>query len=83
MNNDTLVFSAAGFGGDLVAGEVSSQMFIIGTAATSEEHRFIYDGISGDLFFDSDGNGENEQVKIAQLGSGLSLRSDNLFVNLM
>ncbi|MBE9168127.1 tandem-95 repeat protein [Pleurocapsales cyanobacterium LEGE 06147] len=80
VNNDTLVFSAAGFGGDLVPGRVSSPMFNLGVAATTEFHRFIYDAGSGDLFYDSDGTGDNEQVRIARLGSGLSLGNDNLFI---
>jgi hypothetical protein len=80
VKEDTLVFSAAGFGGNLVAGKVSSQMFTLGTAATSSSHRFIYNVGSGDLFYDSDGIGGNEQIKLARLDSGLSLGSDNLFV---
>ena len=79
VNNDILVFSASGFGGDLVPGAVSSEMLALG-AATTEAHRFIYDGGSGDLFYDSDGTGENERVKLAGLDSGLSLGSNNLFV---
>jgi Ca2+-binding RTX toxin-like protein len=80
VKDDTLVFSAAGFGGNLVAGKVSSQMFTLGNAATSSSHRFIYNVGSGDLFYDSDGIGGNEQIRIAQLDSGLSLGSDDLLV---
>ena len=82
VKNDTLMFSAAGFGGDLVAGDVSSDMFTLGAAATTEDQRFIYDGASGDLFYDSDGSGDSEQVKIARLNSGLSLSNDDLFVGM-
>ena len=82
VKDDTLVFSAAGFGGNLTVGTVSSEMFTIGTAATSNEHRFIYDAGSGDLFYDSDGIGDREQVEIAHLDSGLSLDNNNLFVSL-
>ena len=81
VNDDRLVFSAAGFGGNLTAGMVSSEMFTVGTAATSEEHRFIYDAGSGDVFYDSDGAGDREQTLIARLNSGLSLGSNNLFIN--
>lgn len=52
----------------------------MGTAASSSSHRFIYDAGSGDLFYDSDGIGVNEQIKIAHLASGLSLGSADLFV---
>ena len=82
VNDDLLVFSAAGFGSDLVAGEVRSEMFTIGTAATSDEHRFIYDAGSGDLFYDSDGVGNSEQIKIASLGTNLSLAHNNFQIEL-
>ena len=79
VKDDTLVFSAAGFSGNLTVEMVKGEMFVLSTAATSNEHRFIYDAGSGDFFYDSDGTGENEQIKIAQLDSGLSLGSDDLF----
>jgi Ca2+-binding RTX toxin-like protein len=82
VKDNTLVFSAAGFGGNLVAGKVSSQMFTLRTAATRSSHRFIYNFGSGDLFYDSDGTGQNEQVRIAQLDSGLNLGNDDLLVGL-
>jgi Ca2+-binding RTX toxin-like protein len=81
VNNDLLVFSAAVDAG-LVAGSVSSQMLIMGTAATSNEHRFIYNAGSGDLFYDSDGVGANEQIKIAGLGTNLALTNNNFNVAL-
>ena len=81
VKEDTLVFSAAGFGGNLVAGKVNSNLFTLGTAATSSSHRFIYDAGSGDLFYDNDGIGGNEQIKIAQLDSGLSLSNGDLLVS--
>ncbi|NJL53395.1 MAG: hypothetical protein HC930_16720 [Hydrococcus sp. SU_1_0] len=49
-------------------------------AATSSDHRFIYQVGRADLFYDKDGIGSNEQIKLAQLDSGLSLGSDNLLV---
>ena len=57
-------------------------MFTFDTNATTSKHRFIYDGISGDLFCNSDGTGENEQVRVAWLSSGLNLGSDDLFVGI-
>ena len=82
VEDDTLVFSADGFSGNLTAGMVDSQMFTVGTAATSNEHRFIYDAGSGDFSYDSDGTGDNEQVKIASLNNGLALTHNNLIVEL-
>ncbi len=76
FKDDTLIFSATGFSEDLVAGAVSNHIFNLGTAATSEQHRFIYDGSSVYLFYDSDGTGDNEQVRIALLDSGLNLGNE-------
>ena len=82
VEDDTLVFSAAGFGGNLTSGMLASQMFTVGTAATNSDHRFVYDAGSGDLSYDSDGTGENEQVKIASLNNGLTLTHNNFYVEL-
>ena len=79
VEDDTLVFSAAGFDG-LTAGMVISEMFTVGTAATSNEHRFIYNSGSGDLFYDSDGTGDNNQLKLASLTTGLALTSNDFGV---
>lgn len=80
VEDDTIVFSANGFGGNLTAGMVSSEMFTVGTAATSNEHRFIYDAGSGDLSYDSDGIGEQEQIKLASLKPDLTLTHNNLHI---
>ena len=78
VQDDTLVFSAAGFEG--LGGMVSSEMLTIGTAATSNEHRFIYNSGSGDLFYDSDGMGNNSQIKLASLTPSLALTNNNFDV---
>ncbi|NJK57778.1 MAG: tandem-95 repeat protein [Pleurocapsa sp. SU_5_0] len=82
VQDDTLVFSAAGFGGNLTAGMVSSQMLTVGTAASDNQHRFIYNTGSGDLFYDSDGMGDNEQQKLANLKPGLGLTHNNFYIEL-
>ena len=61
---------------------VESQMFTLGTVATTSEHRFIYDIDNGYFFYDSDGTGENGLVKIAQLDSGLNLDKSDLSISL-
>lgn len=35
--------------------------------------RFIYNSSSGDLFYDSDGTGNRQQIKLAKLDAGLAL----------
>ncbi|HHP7230020.1 MAG TPA: FG-GAP-like repeat-containing protein, partial [Xenococcaceae cyanobacterium] len=58
VGQDTLAFSAAGFGGGLVANQmIDATQLVIGTTATASGDRFIYDDTSGNLFFDPDGNG--------------------------
>ncbi|MEM9272229.1 MAG: cellulase family glycosylhydrolase [Cyanobacteria bacterium P01_F01_bin.143] len=83
VKDDLLVFSAISFGDDLTTGVISSEMFVVGTVATDDTHRFIYDDLTGDLFYDRDGNGNNEQVIIARLGSGLKLSHSNLWLDLL
>ena len=81
VEDDTLVFSATGFGGNLTVGMVGSEMFTVG-AATDNQHRFIYDTGSGDLFYDSDGTGNEEQIRLASLSNGLALTHNNFYVEL-
>ncbi|MBD2449339.1 calcium-binding protein [Nostoc sp. FACHB-152] len=80
--DDTIVVSAAGFGGSLVGGAaIAANRFVIGTAATTASHRFIYSQSTGDLFFDRDGTGAAAQVQIATLSSEQALTNADIFVN--
>ena len=83
VKDDILIFSSSGFAKDLRASAVTDEMFVIATAATSEHHRFIYDDISGNLFYDSDGNGDREQMRIALLDSGLKLENEHFWIGLI
>ncbi|HAX74848.1 MAG TPA: type I secretion protein [Cyanobacteria bacterium UBA11372] len=80
--DDTIVVSAAGFGGGLVAGAaIAAEQFTIGTSATTANHRFIYNQMNGRLFFDQDGIGSSfAPVHIAALSSGLALTNSDIFV---
>lgn len=80
--DDTFVFSAAGFEGISLAGIIESEMFTVGTAATSSEHRFIYDAGSGNLFYDSDGVENNQQIRLATLETALALTNNDFYVDL-
>ncbi|MBD2438568.1 calcium-binding protein, partial [Nostoc sp. FACHB-110] len=80
--DDTIVVSAAGFGGGLVAGAaIATNQFVIGTAATTANQRFIYSQSNGALFFDRDGTGSSAQVQIASLSTGLALTNADIFVS--
>ncbi len=81
VGEDLLCFSAKGFGGDLVKRSVLDEsQFTLGSAATTDSQRFIYDDTTGALFFDADGTGESEQVQIAALSSGLALGNADIFI---
>lgn len=71
-------FSTSG----LAVGLLPASQFKIGTEATTESHRFIYNPATGALFFDRDGTavshpvfGSFDQQQIATLPAGLALSS--------
>ncbi|MGJ5632634.1 beta strand repeat-containing protein [Nostoc sp. CALU 1950] len=79
--NDLIQISAFSFAGGLSIGSLSDAQFTIGTSATTSAQRFIYDFITGGLYFDQDGSASGfSQVKFAQLLSGLSLNNNNFVV---
>ncbi|MHC5724841.1 MAG: calcium-binding protein [Nostoc sp.] len=79
--NELIQVSAAGFGGGLSIGSLQTSQFTLGTSATTSTQRFIYDNITGGLYFDLDGSaGAFTQVKFAQLSTGLSLTKNNFVV---
>ncbi len=55
-------------------------MFTIGSAATDDSDRFIYNQTTGGLFFDADGIGVASQMQFAQLSSGLAMTNLDIFV---
>ncbi|MBD2301382.1 calcium-binding protein [Nostoc sp. FACHB-190] len=77
---DTIAVSASGFGGGLSLGVLSSLQFFVGTGATTANQRFIYNSITGGLFFDIDGNGVTAQQQIASLTLAPTLTSDDILV---
>ena len=69
-NQDIFQVSAAGFGGGLIAGaSLPVDQFVIGSAAGDANDRFIFDGTTGDLWFDMDGTGATSPVQIATLSN--------------
>ncbi len=75
VQGDRLVFRSGDFGG-LPVGSLSASAFRVGTAATTADQRFIYDSVTGKLFFDRDGSGGSFiPTEIVRLTAGLSLTS--------
>ncbi|MCU0533641.1 MAG: calcium-binding protein [Hydrococcus sp. Prado102] len=68
--DDTIVVSAAGFGGGLKAGGVlEASQFVLGTAAGDANDRFIYNRTDGALLFDIDGTGASASIRLATLSN--------------
>ncbi|WP_338421900.1 calcium-binding protein [Nostoc flagelliforme] len=79
--NELIQVSAAGFGGGLSSGSLQVSQLTIGTSATTNTQRFIYNSATGGLFFDQDGSKSGfTQVQFAQLSTGLSLSENNFVV---
>ncbi|MEH1847991.1 MAG: calcium-binding protein [Nostoc sp.] len=79
--NELIQVSAAGFGGGLSIGSLKTSQFTLGASATTSTQRFIYNNITGGLFFDKDGSANAfTQIQFAQLSPGLSLTINNFAV---
>lgn len=78
---DQIEISASGFGDDLIANAfLEESRFVLGSTALDNNHRFIYNGSTGDLFFDPDGMGSLAQQQIATLTGAPSLNANDIFV---
>ncbi|MEH2212325.1 MAG: calcium-binding protein [Nostoc sp.] len=79
--NELIQVSATGFGGGLSIGSLQTSQFRIGASATTSTQRFIYNNVTGALFFDQDGSASSyTQIQFAQLSAGLSLTKNNFVV---
>jgi Ca2+-binding RTX toxin-like protein len=68
--NELIQISAAGFGGGLSIGSLQTSQFSIGASATTNTQRFIYNDVTGALFFDQDGSAiAFTQVQFGHLSS--------------
>jgi Ca2+-binding RTX toxin-like protein len=61
-------------------GKLIDPAFFLGTAATSAEHRIIYDQTSGVLSYDADGAGGQAQVQLAMFTNTPALHASDLFL---
>ncbi|NEP20210.1 MAG: calcium-binding protein, partial [Leptolyngbya sp. SIO4C1] len=77
---DIIQVSASGFGGDLTQGVLGAEQFVLGSAATDSNDRFIYDQAKGILSFDVDGSGSLAAVQIASIGRGTALAHTDIVV---
>ncbi len=66
--DDRISVDGSNFSPDLVAGStIAPSQFILGSSATTADHRFMYNHATGVLRFDDDGNGANSAVIVAKL----------------
>ncbi|HEY9690604.1 MAG TPA: Calx-beta domain-containing protein [Oculatellaceae cyanobacterium] len=81
---DIIQILGTGFGGGLVAGTLSANMFGSGagvSAPTNGDQRFIYNTTNRNLFFDADGNGSGfATTQIATLTGAVGLSNTNIVV---
>ncbi|NCR66553.1 MAG: hypothetical protein GPJ15_07230, partial [Microcystis aeruginosa G11-06] len=78
---DKIAVSAAGFGGGLAAGvAITTAQFVLGTTALNASNRFIYNTITGGLFFDGDGTDTLAAIQIATLSSKPTLTASDIVV---
>jgi len=76
---DRIVLENSVFAG-LATGALSAPAFRTGAAAADPDDRIIYNGATGALFFDPDGNGAAAQVQFATLAAGLALGATDFAV---
>ncbi len=67
VQDDVIELSAAIFG------SLNGDFFVIGSAASSADHRILYDASTGALSYDADGDGAGAAVQFAILSPGLAL----------
>jgi phosphodiesterase/alkaline phosphatase D-like protein/Ca2+-binding RTX toxin-like protein len=84
--NDTLVFSASGFGGGLVAGQqlVAGVNFIANSAPTAPmtttTGTFLHDTDGQDLLYDADGSGLGVAQQLAHFDTAVALTSNDFIL---
>jgi Ca2+-binding RTX toxin-like protein len=75
---DKIALDDAVFTG-LSGGTLSASAFANGNATTAD-HRIIFQGTTGALLFDADGNGAGAAVQFASVSAGLTLQASDFFV---
>jgi Ca2+-binding RTX toxin-like protein len=72
---DDAVFTAIGG-----LGALNANAFVTGAAAADASDRIIYNNLTGQLFYDSDGTGGNAAVQFATITPGLTLSATDFMV---
>jgi Ca2+-binding RTX toxin-like protein len=72
---DDAIFAAIG-----PLGTLNANAFVVGTAAADADDRIIYNSLTGQLFYDADGNGAGAAVQFATMSPGLPLTASDFTV---
>lgn len=80
VGTDKILIVSAVFDRELSSGILAAGSFVIGAVATDTEQRFIYNDITGDLFFDLDGNGAQTQQLITSIDAATGLNFSDIQV---
>jgi Ca2+-binding RTX toxin-like protein len=64
----------------LPTGMLAANRFFAGAAASDADDRIVYDPSSGELYYDSNGNGSGGAIQFAKLSAGLALTNADFLV---
>ena len=76
-SDDTIRLDDAFFAGIGALGVLNADAFHTGAAAADAEDRIVYNGATGQMFFDSNGNAAGGSTLFANLATGLVLSNTN------
>jgi len=77
---DQIRVDAAGFGGDLFPGQRVELVVSTGAATFNEDGAFLYNPVSGDLFFDVSGAGFSPPLLLARLEGAPAITARDILV---
>jgi len=66
--------------GSLATGALSDARLVLGDAATTSQHRFVFDADTGDLYYDADGSGAAAQTLVATLAGVTSIVASDIVI---
>jgi len=64
----------------LATGAIAPNQFVLGSVATTANHRFIYNQNTGSFFFDADGSGRASQILIAQFSNRAAMSARDVLI---
>jgi Ca2+-binding RTX toxin-like protein len=76
---DKIALDDAVFAG-LAPGTLAAAAFVAGSAAADSSDRIVYNGATGQIFYDADGNGAGAAILFATLAAGTTLTASDFLV---